>query len=327
MSFERMQAAVLVAPGRFEVEALPLPPPGPNEVRIRLDGCGVCASNIPAFEGRAWFEYPFAPGALGHEGWGVVDALGRSVRGIQPGDRVVALSYKAFATHDVAPASHVVALPRELGDRPLPGEPLGCAMNVFARSGIGRGRPEQVVAVVGVGFLGVLLVQLARHAGARVIALSRRPCARAAALAAGADHVLDLSDAEAALAEVVSLTDGALCDCVIEATGKPGPLDLAGQLTRVRGRLVIAGYHQDGRREVDLQLWNWRGLDVVNAHERDPAQYVQGIRAAIAAVLEGRLTPYTSFTHSFGLEALDEALRMARDRPEGFMKALVAMSA
>ena len=38
------------------------------------------------------------------------------------------------------------------------------------------------------------------------------------------------------------------------------------ELTRVRGRLVVAGYHQDGPRQVDMQLWNWRGLDVINAH-------------------------------------------------------------
>jgi NADPH:quinone reductase len=324
-SHDQMHAAVLVKPGRFEVQALPLPTPAANEVRIRLEGCGVCASNLPPFEGRDWFEYPFAPGAPGHEGWGTVDALGSAVRGLRLGDRVAALSYHAYASHDLAPASQVVSLPPQLGDRPLPGEPLGCAMNIFARSRIGRGQPDQTVAIVGVGFLGVLLVQLAKHAGARVLALSRRPFARSAARQAGADHVLDPDDPDAALAEVEELTGGALCDCVIEATGKAAPLDLAARLTRVRGRLVIAGYHQDGRRHIDMQLWNWRGLDVINAHERDPAQYVQGIRSAITAVLEGRLVPCDLFTHTFPLEALGDALLMARERPDGFMKALVAL--
>ena len=54
---------------------------------------------------------------------------------------------------------------------------------------------------------------------------------------------------------------------------------------------MIAGYHQDGPRQVNMQLWNWRGLDVINAHERDPAVYVQGIREAVEAVAAGRLDP------------------------------------
>ena len=77
------------------------------------------------------------------------------------------------------------------------------------------------------------------------------------------------------------LTDGRWCERVIEAVGLQWPLDLAGELTGERGRLVIAGYHQDGPRQVNMQLWNWRGIDVINAHERDPQRYVDGMRAAV----------------------------------------------
>ncbi len=72
-----------------------------------------------------------------------------------------------------------------------------------------------------------------------------------------------------------------------------------------------------------MQLWNWRGLDVINAHERDPAVYVQGIREAVDAVSEGRLDPTPLMTHEFPLERLGEALDATRDRPDGFLKALV----
>jgi threonine dehydrogenase-like Zn-dependent dehydrogenase len=72
-----------------------------------------------------------------------------------------------------------------------------------------------------------------------------------------------------------------------------------------------------------MQLWNWRGLDVVNAHERDPAVYVQGIRDAIAAIEAGQLDPWSFLTHRFPLERLNDALNMTRDRPDGFLKALV----
>ncbi len=122
---------------------------------------------------------------------------------------------------------------------------------------------------------------------------------------------------------VQELTGGALCDVVIEAAGTQPTLDLAGPLVRVRGRLVIAGFHQDGPRQVDMQLWNWRGLDVINAHERDPAVYVEGIRAAATAVSHGGLDPAPLYTHRFALDHLDEALETARTRPDGFIKALV----
>jgi NADPH2:quinone reductase len=110
---------------------------------------------------------------------------------------------------------------------------------------------------------------------------------------------------------------------VIEVTGMQEPLDLAAALTRERGTLVIAGFHQDGRRSVDMQLWNWRGLDVVNAHERHPAVYAAGVRAAAQAVADGTLDPSPLYTHDFPLEGLGDALATARERPDGFLKALV----
>jgi threonine dehydrogenase-like Zn-dependent dehydrogenase len=128
---------------------------------------------------------------------------------------------------------------------------------------------------------------------------------------------------EPVLERVEELTGGELCDVVVEAAGVQSTLDLAGPLTKTRGRLVIAGFHQDGSRQVDMQLWNWRGLDVVNAHERDPRLYVEGIREAAAAIGEGRLDPSRLYTHRFGLDEVDRALETAVERPEGFMKALV----
>ena len=94
----------------------------------------------------------------------------------------------------------------------------------------------------------------------------------------------------------------------------------------MRARLIVAGYHQDGMRSVNLQLWNWRGLDVINAHEREPAVYVDGVREAVRRVADGTLDPSPLYTHEFPLEAIDDALRATHDRPDGFVKALVRMA-
>lgn len=315
-----MRAAVLTGPGRIAIERVAVPEPGPGEVRVRLEGCGVCASNLTPWAGPDWMRFPTPPGELGHEGWGVVDAVGAGVTAVTPGTRVAALSYRSYAEYDVAAAAAVVPLPPALDGLPFPGEPLGCAFNIFARAEV---RAGQTVAIVGIGFLGALLTRLASAAGARVIAISRRPESLALARAMGAAETVAMDDHQAIIDQVRALTDGRFCDRVIEAVGKQWPLDLAGELTAERGRLIVAGYHQDGPRQVNMWLWNWRGIDVVNAHERDPAVYVAGIREAVDAVASGRIDPAPLYTGRYPLERLGEALDATRDRPGGFVKALV----
>jgi threonine dehydrogenase-like Zn-dependent dehydrogenase len=315
-----MRAARLAGPGRIEMEEVAVPEPGAGEVRIRLEGTGVCASNLTPWAGAEWMKYPLEPGDMGHEGWGVIDAVGDGVADLAIGDRVAALSQRTYAEYDVAPVAQVVRLPAALAGHPFTGAPLGCAMNIFRRSEI---RAGQTVAIVGIGFLGALLTRLAADAGARVIAISRRPFSLDVASEMGAHELIPMDDHWKILERVKELTGGEFCDRVIEAVGKQWPLDLSGELTRVRGRMIVAGYHQDGPRQVNMQLWNWRGIDVINAHEREPEVYMEGIRAAVDAVASGRLDPTPLYTHTYSLDRLGDALDATRDRPDGFLKAIV----
>lgn len=315
-----MRAAVIAAPGRVEIVQAPRPVPGVDEVCFRVEGCGVCASNLGPWAGPPWQSFPLPPGAPGHEAWGMVEAVGPGVTAVKAGDRVAALSQHGFAEFDIAHQDHLLVLPPGFADRPFPGEPLACAVNIFRRSGCG---PGTTVAVIGVGFLGAALVRLAHDAGARVIAISRRAESLELAREMGADETVAMEDHDAILARVRDLTGGRGCDVVVEAVGKQWPLDLAGAIAAERGRLVIAGYHQDGPRQVDMQGWNWKGLDVVNAHERDPEVYMRGMRAALALAESGRLDPLRLVTHTYPLERLAEALDATRDKPPGFVKAVV----
>lgn len=314
------KTAILKAPQTVTVEELELPEPGKAEVRIRLEGSGVCASNIPVWEGRDWFDYPITPGEPGHEGWGVIDKVGRDVTSWKVGDRVTALTYNAYATHDIAKEDSIVKLPASLNGKPFPGEPLGCAMNIFNRSDIQKG---QKVAIVGSGFLGTLLVQLAKSAGAEVIAVSRREFSLDTAKKAGADHLIQMNDHYEIIEKVKELTHGNFCERVIECTGKEWPLNLSIELTGERGKLIVAGFHQDGMRNLNVQMLNWRGIDMISAHERDPQQYINGIKAAVEAVEQGKMDPYPLFTHRFSLEEMGQAYQHLTERPEGFIKALI----
>jgi threonine dehydrogenase-like Zn-dependent dehydrogenase len=314
----RMRTAVISGPLHMDLCEAPRPTPKPDEVLIRLQGCGVCGSNIPPWEGRPWFRYPLEAGAPGHEGWGVIEETGSEVTKCSPGDRVAFLSSHAFAEFDIARADQVLRLPRELEAMPFPAEPLACAMNVLRRSRVQAG---DRVAIVGVGFLGALVTRLATNASARVTAISRRPTALRIAAEFGAMQVVQWNGSGGV--EELGSSEAKDFDCVIEAVGRQESLDLATQLTRERGTLVIAGYHQDGMRQVNMQLWNWRGLDVINAHERDWRVYVSGMEAAAAAVVAGDLDPRPLFTHDYPLDNLSDALEMARMRHDGFIKALV----
>ena len=310
-----MRAAVLLGSGRSKVAETRVASPGSGEVLLRLEGCGVCASNLPAWQGRAWFEYPMEAGSPGHEPWGRVAERGDAA-GPDVGVRVTGLSWRAYAEFDIARAEHLVPVPERYDDRPFPGEALACAMNVFERSGIERGMQ---VAVVGAGFIGGMLVQAATAAGASVTAFSQRQWSLDRAVDQGAVAAMPL---EEGLAEA---RDGRSWNCVIECTGMQEGLDAASKLVGVRGRLVIAGYHQEGLRSIDIGEWNWKGIDVINAHERDPARYVAGVRAALEAIEQKRVDPWPLFTHSVPLDRLDDAFALMQDRPDGFTKALLKL--
>jgi threonine dehydrogenase-like Zn-dependent dehydrogenase len=314
------RSAVVLGPGKVELRDTTLDEPGPDEVLVAVSGCGVCGSNAPIWQGRPWFDYPLAAGAPGHEAWGTVEAVGRGNTTLTPGDPIALLTPNGFADHVLAPVTDVVALPGTLAGATFPGEALGCGFNVARRSGFEAGA---TVAVVGVGFLGAVIVRLAVAAGAEVIALARRQDSLDVARSMGAARTVLMDDHHRIVAAVEDLTDGQLCPTVVEATGVQWPLTVAGELTGVGGRLVVAGFHQDGSRAVDMQLWNWRGIDVVNAHERDPAVARRGVVEAAEAVSAGWFDPSPLYTHLYPLDGVDQALDAMIERPPGFVKALI----
>src|SRR3954454_7189139 len=110
-SVQTMRAAVVSAPGKIEIVEAEIPKLNPTQLLVRLEGCGVCASNISPWEGKPWFTYPMAPGALGHEGWGRVEAVGNNVNDFAPGDRVAMISNNAYAEYDLGDPAATVKLP------------------------------------------------------------------------------------------------------------------------------------------------------------------------------------------------------------------------
>jgi threonine dehydrogenase-like Zn-dependent dehydrogenase len=236
---------------------------------------------------------------------------------------VATLSEHAFAEYDVVAVDQLVGLPDE-GLEVAPLEPFGCVFNVVDRADIAA---DQTVAVIGLGFVGLGVARLAAQGGARVLVVSSRHRALSLAGELGAQAGLRLDDRHRVAGQIAELTGGRGCDRVVECTGHQTPLDLAGDVVSEGGRLAIAGFHQDGPRQVDLQQWNWKGIDVVNAHERDPARIRRGMELAADAIARDPVWTTALVTRRFALAEIGSALAQAADRPPGFVKGAVLMEA
>ncbi|MDZ4363671.1 NAD(P)H-quinone oxidoreductase [Brevundimonas sp.] len=181
----------------------PTPQAGPGQVRIRVRAAGV---NRPDLLQRAGL-YPPPPGAsdiVGLEVAGEIDQLGEGVRNLKLGDRVCALlGGGGYADHAVVDARHLLALPDDLDDvqaAALPETLVTVFANVFEAGAL---KPGETLLIHGAtSGIGVTAIQMARAAGARVIATSRGAAKTAAALALGADISLDATrdDMTAAIA-------------------------------------------------------------------------------------------------------------------------------
>jgi len=310
-----VKAAQLVAPGRVRVVQAEPPAPAAGQVLVKILACGVCGSDLNAWRGVTGIEYPLPLGAPGHEVWGEVAALGSGVadEALGLGRKVTGLVQGGYAQYALARTDELLALPPPIADQVVLGEPLACAANVVRRT---RWAPGERVAMVGFGYIAALVVGLLFPAGkGSWVAISRRPESRALALRMGAAAVYPFDAVPPDLWDSFPV--------VVEAAGVQQSLDCATWLTGHGGRLVVAGYHADGPRTVDMRTWNWKGIDVVNAHERQPAAYMRGLRDGLCAVAERGLDFAALISHRWPLERLGEALAMADSRPADYTKGVV----
>jgi threonine dehydrogenase-like Zn-dependent dehydrogenase len=315
-----MRIAHLRKPHEFVVEETQTPEPRDHQVLIKVTACGVCKGDFDAWNGLN-DRYPLEPGSPGHETYGRIEKKGKSVMSVEIGDVVTAITFPGFgyAEYAVANADEVAKLPPELKGQVILGEPLACALNGARKTQI---RVGDSVLVIGVGFMGALMLKMVRNSGAApLIAADISEYNRDLARKIGADIVIDPSS-EDYMAIINSCTEGKGADVVIEATGLQPALDIATDAVRIKGTLAIYGYHTGGNRTINLQRWNWKALTVVNAHERENAVYVDGMRKAISLLQYGKIT-FDLITQEFALEGINEGFEIIRQRPRGYIKAIV----
>ena len=329
-----MKLAVLKAPQRFEVIDVEVPAIGPDEVLLRVAACGVCGSELDMWHGETDRTYPIHPG---HEVSGVVEKVGSQVDTLRPGDRVAAwVTERGFSEYVAVKAAF--CLPA--GDLPLDlalAEPLACAVNAVELADPQLGDD---VLVVGTGFMGALILKLMGLRGPRLlIAADTRPSALELASRLGATHTVEVIR-EPLAERVKSLTerppsgvfgnvdpaDELGADVSFEVTGFERPLVDVGDATRMAGKLVIVGFHQGGTRAVPLGAWNWKALKVVNAHFREVATIMHGMRVGMRLLVSGRIRLDDLVTHRYSLDEVGDAFAVAYDKPDGFLKSTVVVS-
>ena len=264
-----MKAAVFHGVGRpLEVTELPDPTPGPGEVLVRVAACGLCHTDLHYMDhGVQTFKPP--PIVLGHEAAGTVATLGPGAAGWKPGDRVLVPSVwacgrcrfcrmgrenlcaslvmpgnhvdGAFAEFVVAPAKELVRVPASIALERACVIADAISTPYHAVKHRGKVRPGDTVAVVGCGGIGLNVVQCAALAGATVIAVDLSDDRLEVARKLGATHTINPKTTERVDKEVRKLTDGGV-DVAFEAVGTPKTIDLAFNLIRKGGRLVVIGF-------------------------------------------------------------------------------------
>jgi threonine dehydrogenase-like Zn-dependent dehydrogenase len=302
--------ARLVAPRRFELASHTVGDPPPGTVRVKVVACGVCASELHAVEDTLE-SYPVT---MGHEPVGIIEAVGDGVQGLAEGTRVTGGFGPSFAEHVIADQAHVVVVPDGLPTEDAIGEPLGCVVEGRRRTPVTAG---DRIALVGAGYMGLLMLQVLNVTGAgHTVVIDPRVEARTAGLSFGATEAIDPIEAASSDRE-----EG--FDVVFEATGTQAGLDLATALVREHGVLSILGYHQGAPRSVDMQTWNWKAIDVINAHVRRRDYLNEAIRRGLELTRLGRIQPGKLVTHQFGLDGVGDAFEALASKPDGYIKSIV----
>lgn len=317
---------------KFEVREMEIPPLGPGQVLVKSYSCGVCGTDVHIYHGEAGSAEVTPPVVLGHEFSGVVTAIGEEVTDLKEGDHVAvdpniycgkctpcrmgkkqncehlfALGVNVnggFAEYAVCPTSQCLKVRPDLDlDVAAMAEPLACALHGIDNAGI---RPGQAVLVIGGGTIGLLMVQLARLSGASSVILSE-PIAmrRKIGIEVGADAVIDPVHEDVSQ-RVREITGRAGADVVIECVGKAFAAEQAFSAAGFGATVLLFSVPAvDARAQLPLFDVYKKELRIVGSMINPDTQL-----RAVNLLNSGRLEIKKLITHAYGLEHLEEAIKM-----------------
>lgn len=323
-----MKAVVFLEPNKLVVEERPIPEIGEGDALVKVHACGVCGTDLHIFAGEHIVRFPVIPG---HEFSGEIVAVGDKVTNVRVGDRVtvdpnivdhtchfcrrgeihlcenltaVGVNYDGgFAEYCRVPAAQAYKVPESVSlDEAAFAEPLACCIH-----GIDKARivPGSAAVILGAGSIGLLMVQLVRNAGARVIVSEPDERKRQLAGQLGAEIEINPSDCDPK-AHVLELT-GVGADVVIECAGRLETAELAPTLARRGGTILQFGVvspHEEAR--VSPYDIFYRELTIIGSFV-NPFTHARAVETLASKQVE--VMPLV--THRFGLDDAAKALQTA----------------
>jgi L-iditol 2-dehydrogenase len=340
----KMRAALFYGPRDVRLESVDVPRAAEGEVIVKVAVALTCGTDLKTFQRGHPVLLKRFPSPFGHEFAGTVTEVGLGVAGVQPGMRVVAansapchacfycqvgetnlcenldLLNGAYAEHIKIPSAivrqNLLVLPDRLSFKEAAFcEPLACVLHGLDTVRLTSG---DNVAILGAGSIGLLLVQVCKHAGARVILISRSAHKSDLARKLGADVVLDLETVRAhedMMREVTSHGQGV--ELAIEAVGRPDLWELAVALTRKGGQaLLFGGCEPDTSITLATKALHYGERKLIGVFHHTP----NAIRRALQLIASRQLQlnplitdelPLAELGSAFQRMELNQALKMA----------------
>lgn len=332
-----MKAVVFHAAGDVRVEEIPMPGCGPGELRVQVDACAVCGSDLKAWKaGNPRIQPPMV---MGHEFTGLVETVGEGIADFRIGDRVVMATSVSCGScaycrlghpnlcADLAPMGfsypggmagfvtiperalrngHVIKVPPGIpAKRAALAEPLSCCVNAAENCGIHEG---DTVLVIGAGPMGILNACVARGLGAkRVLLAETNPFRLDQARGFGFDLLINPATEDLGQA-VRQATGGIGADVAIVAAPAAAPQEEAPALVRKRGCVCLFASLPKDKSAItlDSRTIHYGELRVVGSSDSTPAQ----VARAVALLADPGFPADRLVTHEMGLPAIREAFQL-----------------
>lgn len=304
-----MRTARLYGVRDLRVETVPVPEPGPGELLLQVEACGICPTDARKFElGADEGAYPLNPG---HEWVGRVQAVGEGAFGWQPGARAYGDTYAGYAEYAllrIEPGQWsygALGLPAELPvERAVFVEPLADCLHAVHDQA--RVQADERVVVLGAGQMGLQIVLVAAAAGARVLSVDPLSERRRLAVSLGAEEAADPADWEAA---------GERADVVVLTVGDPALVPQALAAAATGGRVVLfAGFGGRGEVAVDLERLHYEEIALVGSEwiGSPPNQRRERYEQALELLVSGAAPLERLVTGRVGLDGLEDAFESHR---------------
>ncbi len=318
----KQKQIVAVGPKENKLREIDKPVPNDDQLLIKTKYVGVCRS-----EHDDW-KTAKAGATFGHEPMGIVEEVGKNVKGFAPGDRVSGMwggtlpGSGGMVQYSIAdPRKEVVIkLPDSIRDEDLVLEPLACMMSAVSKAKVQM--PGTHVAVVGCGYMGCGALSLLKLRGAYVVAIDIRESALENAKKFGADEVYLVEEAKKKFIG----TGFKGFKVVMEWGEGDEALDLAVNLTAERGQLCVADYHTGGKRSVDVQQLGVKAIEMLNTHPREGWLSEEGAHNAVELLERGDWKYRDLPVKVFPMNQFDAAQAEQEEKYGKYAKSLIDMT-